>query len=128
MEAFYILGALDNRLNYLYRIEPTLLKLLPLTPSSSSILWTLATKEKLQMQIVYTWLGKNYDKVDDGIVFFFFLVRKMDDEIVVHYRLCLDSTFAFFFSKPILLTFQSWIVYLCTVHGPTNTIFQPLFH
>ena len=100
MEAFYILGALDNRLNYLYSIEPTLLKLLPLTPSSSSILWTLATKEKLQMQIVYTWLGKNYDKVDDGIVFcFFFLVRKMDDEIVVHYRLCLDSTFAFFFFK-----------------------------
>ena len=72
MEAFYILGALDNRLNYLYSIEPTLLKLLPLTPSSSSILWTLATKEKLQMQIVYTWLGKNYDKVDDGIVFCFF--------------------------------------------------------
>ena len=36
------------------------------------------------MQIVYTWLGKNYDKGDDEIVFFFFW-RKMDDEIVVHY-------------------------------------------
>ena len=24
------------------------------------------------MQIVYAWLGKNYDKVDDGIGFFFF--------------------------------------------------------
>ena len=65
MEAFYILGALNNRLNYLYSIESTLLKLLPLTPSSSSILWTLVIKENLQMEIVYTWLGKNYDKVDD---------------------------------------------------------------
>ena len=38
------------------------------------------------MQIVYTWLGKNYDKGDDEIVFFFFFFwRKMDDEVVVHY-------------------------------------------
>ena len=34
------------------------------------------------MQIVYTWLGKNYDKGDDEI---FFFLRKMDDEIVVQY-------------------------------------------
>ena len=36
---------------------------------------------------VYSRLGKNYDKVDDEIVFFFFLVcvcgEKMNDEIVV---------------------------------------------
>ena len=39
------------------------------------------------MQLVYTWLGKNYDEGDDEIVFFFFFfwLRKMDDEIVVHY-------------------------------------------
>ena len=34
------------------------------------------------MQIMYTWLGKNYDKVDDEFFFFF---EKNDDEIVVHY-------------------------------------------
>ena len=71
MEAFYILGALEDRLNYLYNIELTLLKLFPLTPSSGSILWTLAIKEKLQMQIVYTWLGKNYDKVYDDYYYYY---------------------------------------------------------
>ena len=39
------------------------------------------------MQIVYTWLGKNYDKVDDDYYYYYyyFFLRKMDDEIVVHY-------------------------------------------
>ena len=34
---------------------------------------------------VYSRLGKNYDKVDDEIVFFFF-GKKMNDEIVVQLR------------------------------------------
>ena len=35
---------------------------------------------------VYSRLGKNYDKVDDEIVFFFFFREKMNDEIVVQLR------------------------------------------
>ena len=65
--AFYILGSLDDRFDYLYSY-----KLLFLIPTTGSILWTLATKEKLQMQIMFnSRLGKNYDKVDDEIVFYF---------------------------------------------------------
>ena len=37
------------------------------------------------MQIVYTWLGKNYDKVDDEFYFILFFVEKNGYEIIVHY-------------------------------------------
>ena len=34
----------------------------------------------------------------------------------------------FFFFSPHLLTFPHWTVHLCTVHRPTNSTFQQLFH
>ena len=80
--AFYILGSLDDCLNYLYSY-----KLLFLTPSTGSILWTLATKEKLQMQIIMFTLGLAKIMIKWMMkLFFFFLGEKMNDEIVVQLR------------------------------------------
>ena len=80
MGAFYILWSLDDHLNYLYSY-----KLLFLTPSIGSILWTLATKEKLQMQIMFT-LGFAKIMIKWMMKFFFFFGEKMNDEIVVQLR------------------------------------------
>ena len=64
--AFYILGSLDDRLNYLYSY-----KLLFLTPKLHTV--NISNKRKApNADNVYSRLGKNYDKVDDEIVFFFF--------------------------------------------------------
>ena len=79
MGAFYILRSLDDRLNYLYSY-----KLLFLTPSIGSILWTFATKERLQMQILFT-LGLAKIMIKWMMMIFFF-GEKMNDEIVVQLR------------------------------------------